>query len=816
MDTLWIDIRQAFRALARSPGFSIVAVLTLALGIGATTGVFSVLHAVLLRSLPYPEPDRLVLGRRTQDGRVGAWISMLDSLDYEEQAGSFSSLAASPWGSFRVPSTGDGLPEQVSTQVVSSNLFSTLGLTPVLGRSFTSEDGLPAAKGKAPARAPEVEPSVAIISFGHWHRRFGGSPEVLGRTLTLRGQSLTVVGVMPEGFRFREAADIWVPMNRDPREERRFHDWLVVGRLKPGVEVAAAQAEFDAISERLARLYPDSNKGKGVSLAPLHEALVDNLRPQILLIMAAVSLMLLIASGNVASLLLARGVTRRSEIAMRVALGASRRRLVAQLVTESVVLGLVGGLAGLALAIALQRALPALLALDALSAAPLRLDWRMLSFALAVSLLTGVLVGLVPALRGSRAAPFEELKGGGTRTATSGSGARFRMALVTAQVTISLVLLIGSSLLVRSFAKLVRTDLGFDPDNVLTASFSLPPQPYVSDEARARFFAELLAEVRALPGVTAAGMIDRLPIASPGGDIYVWTPDNPPAERGLGQTALYRRVMPGYFAAMRMPLLAGRDLEEGDRIGAPPVMVKNQTMARTLFADGSPLGRKVVVDVPGVDEPVTFDVVGIVGDARLSRVGSEPYLTMYHSYAQFPRPSLSLVIRGGAAPDGITDALRKLVWRRDKNIPVEELETMKHTIRTSTLTQQTLTGTVTSFSLLALLLAAVGLVGVLAYQVNQRQHELGIRLALGAGQGHVLATALRQGLAVTGIGLAVGVVTGLALTRLMAGLLFEVAPTDPTSFVAAAACLIVVALAACLVPALRALAVQPVRALRYE
>jgi putative ABC transport system permease protein len=501
---------------------------------------------------------------------------------------------------------------------------------------------------------------------------------------------------------------------------------------------------------------------------------------------------------------------------MRVALGASRGRLVRQLVTESVVLAFVGGAAGLALASALQRVLPNLLGLDALSAAPLRLDLRVLAFAFAVSLLTGVLVGLVPALRSSRIAPFEELKGGGTRSATSGSGARLRMTLVAAQVTISLVLLIGSSLLIRSFARLVRTDLGFDPDNVLTASFALPPQPYDSDEARIRFFEELLADVRALPGVDAAGMVDRLPIASPGGDIYVWTPDKPPAQRGLGQTALYRRVLPGYFAAMRMPLLAGRDIKEGDRIGAPPVMVVNQTMARTLFADASPLGRQVVVDVPGIEEPVTFEVVGIVADARLSRVGSEPYLTMYHSYAQFPRPSLSLVIRRSAGTRGITDALRKLVWRRDKDIPVEELETMQRTIRTSTLAQQTLAGTVTGFSLLALMLAAVGLFGVLAYQVNQRQHELGIRMALGAGQRHVLATVLRQGVVMTGAGIAVGVVAGIALTRLMSGLLYEVAPTDPLSFVLAAASLFVVALLACLVPALRALAVQPVRALRYE
>ncbi|HNX49654.1 MAG TPA: ABC transporter permease [Thermoanaerobaculaceae bacterium] len=815
MGMVWLDLRVAARGLVKAPGFTAVVALTLALGIGATTGVFSALHAALLASLPYQEPDRLVLGRRTQDGRVGAWVSMLDYLDYREQTTSFSSLATTPWGSFRVSSTGGDRPERINAQMVSYNLFSTLGVAPPLGRTFSAEDGAPSPQGLAGSSAPMQLPSVGLISYGYWQKRFAGSPDVLGRSLTLAGQAVTVIGVMPEGYRFRDDADVWLPMQRGPGEARRFHNWLVVGRLKPGVELAAAQAEIDAISSRLASTYPESNRGKGLLLAPLHDSLVQDLRPGVLLIMAAVALMLLIASGNVASLLLARGVTRRNELAMRVALGASRTRLVRQLVTESLVLALVGGLAGLVVAGALQRVLPALLGFDALAITSLRLDWRILGFASVVSLLTGVLVGLVPALRSTRIAPFEELKGAGTRTATSGSGARLRMGLVAAQVTLSLVLLVGSSLLIRSFAKLVRTDLGFDPDNLLTASLSLPPQQYASDEARIQFFEELLAGVRALPGVTAAGMIDRPPIYSPGGDIYVWTPDKPPKDRGLGQTSLSRRVLPGYFAAMRMPLVAGREIEPGDRTGTPPVLVINQTMARTLFGTESPLGRKVVVDMGG-DDPVTFDVVGVVADARVSRVGSAPYLTMYHSYYQFPRASLTLAIRSAADPQELTGALRELVWRRDKDIPIEELATMKAAIRSSTLAQQTLAGTVTSFSLLALLLAAVGLFGVLAYQVNERRHEIGIRMALGARPGHVLTAILGQGLKVTGVGLGAGVVAGLALTRLMEGLLYEVAATDPASFLGAAACLLAVALLACLAPSLRALRIQPMTALHYE
>jgi predicted permease len=813
MDTLWHDLRSALRSLAKSPGFTVVAVLTLALGIGATTGVFSAVHAVLLASMPYPEPDRLVLGRRTQDGEVGWWVAMLDYFDYREQATCFTSLAACPYGSFRLTATGDGTPEYVNAQTVSVNLFSTLGITPILGRTFTAEES---ALLSAPAGAPAQSqiPPAAIISFGYWQRRFAGSREVVGRTLQLMGQPVTVVGVMPEGFRLRDDGDVWLPMQETRPELRRAHNWLVVGRLKPGVTTARAQGEIDAISKRLEQLYPDSNKGKGLHLDSLHEVLVENLRPQLFLIMAAVTVMLLIASGNVASLLLVRGVSRRSEFAMRVALGASRGRLVSQLVTESTTLALLGGILGLALASLLQRVLPPLLGLEALGITSLRLDLRMLAFTAAVSVFTGLLVGLTPALRSTSVSPSEELKGG-SRSVASGGSTRLRMALVATQVTLSLVLLVGSSLLIRSFTKLVHAGVGFDPDNLLTATFMLPPGRYPTDESRIQFYREMLADIRAIPGVTAAGMINRLPISDPGGDTYVWTPENPPKERGIGQTAVNRKVLPGYFTTMGMTLVAGRDFNDGDRIGGVPALIIDQTMARTLFGSQSPVGRQVVVDLFG-DEPVTFDVVGVVADAQVNWVGCPPYPTMYHSYYQFPRTVLSVVIRTAADPRAITGSLRNVVWRRDKDIPVDELATMRGAMRKSTLVQQTLTGSVTAFSVLALLLAAVGLFGVLAYQVSRREHEIGIRMALGAQRHHIIAAVLGQGLTTTAIGLVVGIIVGLALTRLMTGLLYGVAPTDPASFMSAAACLLAVATVACLLPALRALAVQPTRALRYE
>jgi putative ABC transport system permease protein len=510
-------------------------------------------------------------------------------------------------------------------------------------------------------------PPVAIISHAYWQRRFGGSPAAVGGTVTLMGQQASVVGIMPEGFRFLDNADVWLPMRMRPTDARRFHNWLLVGRLKPGVTIAQAQAEIDAISERLARLHPDSNKGKGLHLQDLHEALAENLRPQVLMITAAVALMLLIACGNVANLLLARGVTRRSEMAMRVSLGASRGRLVRQLVTESVTLALLGGGLGLAVAAALQRLLPSLLGLEGsrLSVAALQLDLRVLAFALLISLVTGVAVGLVPALRSTRVALFEDLKGG-ARTVTSRGGARLRMALVASQVTLSLVLLVGSALLIRSFAKLARVNLGFDPDNLLTAQVALPPTEYPTNEARIQFFTGLLDEIRAIPGVAAAGMVTQLPIQSPGNDIYVWTPDHPPKERGLGQTALTRVALPGYLDAMRMPLVAGRGIQDTDRAGSPPVLVVNETMAKTLFREENPVGRQVVVDMGG-DQPVAFEVIGVVADARVSRADSAPYPTMYHSFFQYPRAGLSVVIRTTVDGQQITRALREEARQGDSH-----------------------------------------------------------------------------------------------------------------------------------------------------
>ena len=812
MHDLTQQLAQSIRSLARRPGFAAVVVLTLALGIGATTGVFSAMHAVLLRSIPYPEPDRLTFSVLTfKAGTTG--LSAHDYFDYRDQATSFESLGAHLQYVDSVPSTGGDRPEDLNATFVSTNLFRTLGVTPQLGRDFIAEEGRP-----APIVGPNDTqhlPAVALISHALWQRRFAGSPSAVGSTLVLQGDSVTVVGVMPEGLRFLVGADVWLPLqlNGWHATHRRFRNWVAVGRLKPGVTLAQAQAEMSAIAKHLEAAYPDSDTGMGIRVSGLHDALVTRLRPQVLLISAAVALMLLIACGNVANLLLARGITRRSEIAMRVALGASRGRLIGQLVTESTTLALLGGIVGLGVAAALQRVLPIVLNLRGgrLGIAALHMDPGVVAFAFGVSLLTGIAVGIVPALRATRVSVSEELKGA-SRTVTSRGGARLRMALVASQVSLSLVLLLGSALLIRSFSKLVRVDLGFDPDNVLTARLALPAT--TGQEGLIDFYSGVLEEARAIPGVTSAGLIDRLPVLQGGGSTEVWAPERP-SERSFSQQALGRLVLPGYFAAMRMPLVAGRDVRESDRTGTPQVIVISEAVARKLFPNQSAVGRQMAADLGG-DQPALLEIAGVVCDARLDDIEDGPSMVMYFPYHQIQSPTMHIAIRTATDPQGVTRALREIVWRRNKDVPVADLTILKGAIRRSTLTQQTLAGTVTSFSLLALLLAAVGLFGVLAYQVSQREHEIGIRMALGAPGAHVLGTLLRQGLTVTGAGLVAGVLVGLALTRLMSGLLYEVAPADPVSLLVAAGCLVVVALLACVVPAVRALRIQPMTALRYE
>ncbi len=797
------DVKGAWRLMLAHRVFSAVVILTLALGIGATTAMFGALEATMLRALPYPDPDRLVMGRATFNGNINPWASAYDYYDYREQSDAFESLAALTGMTFKVTVVGGELPERVDATFASYDLFPTLGVRPIAGRDFTEAEGVDGA------------PAVAMISHQYWQRRFGGAAGAVGSSLTVNGQPSTIVGVMPAGFRVLDDVDVWFPMRRDGpyAGARRWHNWLIVGRLKPGVTLIQAQEQVDVISARLEAQYPDSNRTKALRLDPLQAAFVEGQRPRLLALMGAVGLLLLIACGNVAGLLIARGSARRTELAVRAALGASRGRVVSQLLTESLVLAVAGGLLGLALTYWLAGLLPVALGLGDLGVTRLGLSGPVLLFAVGLSLGTGVLFGVVPALQASSLQPARDLGTG--RSPEAAGSARVRSAVVAAQVAIAVMLLVGAGLFIKSVARLVSADAGFAVDRLLTAEVSLPSAQYQDPDQRIRFFDELLEGVRALPGVRAAGMVSMLPIRNTGNNIYVWREGPKPEQRDETNIAFVRVALPGYFEAIGIPLILGRALERTDTSDRPPVLVINQTMARGLFPDQNPLGRRIAVDTGG-DEPTVFEVVGVVGDARLNYIGRAPRQAMYMSYFQNPGTTMRMAIRTEAAPESVVNSLRQLVWRRDPNLPVEELVSMDALI-SDQVGPFRITATVVSlFSAVALLLAAIGLYGVLAFYVSQRRHEIGVRLALGAEPGRVVRLVIGRGLWLVAAGLVVGVGGALAGGRLLDQLLYGVEATDLTTYLTAGAVLASVAFAACLLPAWRASRVDPSVALRVE
>ena len=804
--TVLSDLRTSGRSALRHPGFTAVVVATLALGIGATTAMFALVHATLLKPLPYSEPDRLVLARRTVGDRVMMWSSAPDYYDYREQTDAFGPLARVSSTPRKVTVAGGERPERIPATMVSDDLFRTLGIAPVAGRSFAAEEGRTGA------------PYVVMVSEGYARRRFGDARSAVGQALTVTGIAprsvpATVVGVMPAAFRFRDAVDLWGVIRRGENDgpvTRQFHNWVLVARLKPGVPIETAQGQVDVISRRLQQLYPATNKQKALRLDPLQAALFEPQTPRLMILMGAVTLVLLIACANVAGLMLARGAARRAEFAVRAALGASRGRIVGQLLTESLSLSFVAGLAGVALAVALQRVLPIATGMAGSGVDASAAEWNVLLFALLVSVATGVIAGVVPAVRASGMPPAIHLAPGARSTDTR-SGTRLRSMLVLGQVTVSLVLLIGAGLLIRSFTKLTHVELGFDARHVLTGQISLP---YADPDRCTRFFEGLRDDVAAIPGVTAVSFTTHVPIRDSAGDPPMWAADRPPADSSQMQSAALRSVLPGYFETLHIPIVAGRDLSERDRSDTPRVLVINQIMARTLFPGENPLGKRVMVATGA--EPLALEVVGVAGDARIYSVGTAAPMTMYASIRQLPRLALNLVVRTDMEPQSLAGAVRILVAKRDRDVAVEHLLSLEETIGESLVPERVTTVTLVLFSTLALLLASLGLYGVLAYHVTQRTHEIGVRMALGADARAVLAQVLaRSGLMVVP-GLALGLAGALAGTRLIDGLLYDVPPNDPVAIAAATMSLAIVALAASALPAWRAARVNPVKALRGE
>jgi putative ABC transport system permease protein len=796
----------ALRAFANQPAFVATILLTLGLAIGGNVAMFAVLDASLFRALPYADPGRLVMGRVTYDGDLGNTVSAPDYLDVRDRAASFSSLAAFTPFSIEATVTGGGAPERVRAPYASWNLFRTLGVEPAAGRSFR-----PAEEGPGGA-------DVVVLSWGYWQARFAGDPGVVGSAINLDGAPVTVVGVLPESFRFSLGADVWRLLVRggDWAQARQFHNWVLIGRLAGGVDLAAAQAEVDAVSARLAELYPESNENKGMYFVPLHDALVAGYRGALGLLTASVVVLLLVACANVAGILLARGSARRSEMALRSVLGAGRARLVRQLMVENVVLTAGAAVVGLVLAGFLQCAILGFVSLDRLGGVAARLSPTTLAAAIGLALTTVALFGLLPALRASRTEPARELAGGGARSGSSRDATRFRNALVVGQVALTAVLLLLSGLLLRSFTRLGGVDPGFRTDHLLTAEVPLPPAKYADPSTRPPFLDEVQRRIAALPGVEAVGMASHLPLRDAGNDVRVAPIERWGDQGAFDGTAYQRMVLPGYFAAVGVPLLAGRDVETADRRDTQHVVVLSGMLAGRLFPDGgAPLGRTVGIDVGG-EQPYAAEVVGVVGDVVPTSLVAGKQGVMYFPYGQRAPSTMRVAVRTRGEPAEVTGRIREILGALDPDVPLSGVATMDDVLARSLAERRALLLVLGAFAVVAALLATVGLYGVLAYRVARRVREIGVRMALGATVASVSRDVLLGGLRLVLLGLALGLPASWFASRLVRGMLYQVGTADPLTYVAVSVFFGTVAAAACLLPARRAAKVDPARAFHAE
>jgi predicted permease len=802
-ETLAQDLRYAGRGLVKSPVFAVVAVLTLAVGIGANVAMFSIVEPTLLRPLPYEESENLVLALGTVEGE--SWtqtVSAHDYVDLRERATAFESLGAQtawPWFS---SVTGGDEPLRLPVSWVSVNLFRTLRLNPVLGRHFLEEEGEVGA------------PNVAMVSHALWAQNFGSDREIVGRSATIDGIPFTIVGVMPAGFRLWTDCDIWMPMRLGEgfASDRRYQNFAMVGRLQEGTPLEQAQSQADVVAADLRAEFPTTNEGEGFRITELQEALTQSYRTSLLLLLGGVGVLLLIACGNLAALFLARGFTRRTEFSVRVALGASRRRVLRQVLTESLVVAGAGGVLGTLAALGLHRLLMAGLPFDLPPYTyEAGISGPMLAVALFLTVTTGVLIGIIPAVRSAGRDMVEGLKVG--RRASDFRGTRIRSGLVIAQVALSMVLMVGSGLMIRSFAHLRGVDTGFDAEGLLAADLDLPASEYGDADRRIHFFTSLEEKLRAIPGVADVGLVNRLPIRTGGGNTYVYpVGERPPAGEQV-RTANERWVMPGYFEAMGIPVLRGRGIEAADGPDAPPVLVINETMASVFFPGEDPLGRTIIIDY---DEATPLEVVGIVGDVRFSGPAGQLFQAMYRSYRQEPVTRMAVVVRTAGNPGQVIPAMRAAVRELDTNLPVSEVDRMEQLVARTMGDQSVMAVILSLFAWVAVFLTALGLYGVLAYHVSQRVPELGLRMALGADSSRVVRMVAIRGLGLLLAGMALGVAGSLGATRFLQNLLFGVRPTDPVTLLVISGLFGVVGLAACVLPARRAVKVDPAQALQSE
>ena len=804
MKALLKDLQYGLRTLLKRPGFFVVAVLTLGLGIGANSAIFSTVNAVLLRPLSFPDSESLVLleGEHTRQGISQSNMSVPDIVDWQNQNQTFEQIAGFVAGGVLMMSNDE--TERVLAAGVSGDFFALMRANAVLGRTLQPDD---ARKGYD---------DVAVLSYGLWQKRFGGDPSVIGTKVMISGDNTTIVGVMPNGFEFPQQAELWFPFPLDASSERRDNRYLnVVGRLKPGVTVEQAQADINAIDQRLGQAYVETNAGWSTRVTNLRERTVTGLKTSLLVLLGAVAMVLLIACANVANLLLARVSTRQKEMAVRTALGASRWRIVRQLLTESILLSIIGGVVGFGLSVWLTRLLIAVSPANTPRFDEIGIDRRVFLFTLGITLLTGLVFGVMPALQASKLDLNQNLKESGRRGSGGERHNRLGSLLIVSEIALSFMLLVGAGLLVKSFMRLSDVSPGFNANNILTMRIGLTPGKYKQGEPRAQLFSQAVEKIKAVSGVQSAGGVLFMPL---GGDTLSvgrsYIREGRPFTPEESANAAYHVITPDYFKTLQVPLTAGRTFTNQDNNNSPKVVIINESMARLAWPGQSPVGKRITI---WRDEKFPREVVGVVGDTKAS-LHSDVGAQMYVPYAQDATwGSLTFVIRTTTSdPTSLAPAVRNEIRSLDKSLPVYNVKTMDDVLAASVADRRTSMLLFSTFAVVAMLLSMIGIYGVTAYYVTQRTHEIGIRMALGAQLRDVLSLVLKRGVTLALIGLAVGLAGALTLTRLLATLLFGVKPIDVLTFAAVSIGVIVVAVIACYIPARRATKVDPLVALRYE